>query len=289
MKKETKPKKRRNNWTQWFIWTLQFTLDEYEDKIQFLPEYELFSKPPRIDVVIIKLLEDIVIENTVGKFFNRHNIIEFKGPKDTLNIEAFNKVIGYSFFYISQNNISVKDAAISFVSVKYPKKLISFLKKEKIYEIIPSNESGIYYILPRSKDNAQTPKMQLVVSSELSAQDVLWLEMLRDDLSAQGFNKCLELYENTEKYKEQVEEILRGLLVVNNETLEKEGIMTATEKKFNEIVARWAVRTGAAQTWEQQGKQEGMQQGIQQGMQQIFAFLKSGHTLEEAEKKFSFA
>ena len=281
MKKEAKPKKRRNNWTQWFIWTLQFTLDEYEDKIQFLPEYELFSKPPRIDVVIIKLLEDILIENTVGRFFNRHNIIEFKGPKDTLNIEAFNKVIGYSFFYISQNNISVKDTAISFVSVKYPKKLISFLKKEKIYEIIPSKDSGIYYILPISKDDSQIPKMQLVVSSELSANDVLWLEMLRDDLSAQGFNKCLELYENTEKYKEQVEEILRGLLVVNNETLEKEGIMTATEKKFNEIVARWAERTGAAQNWEQQG--------VKQGMQQLLKFWESGHTLEEAKKKFSFA
>ena len=53
----------------------------------------------------------------------------------------------------------------------------------------------------------------------------------------------------------RIEEILRGLLVVNNETLEKEGIMTAMEKKFNEIFARWAERTGAAQTWEQQGMQ----------------------------------
>jgi len=201
VKKEAKPKRRRNNWTQWFIWTLQFTLDEYEEKIQFLPEYELFSKPPRIDVVIIKLLEDIVIENTVGRFFNRHNIIEFKVPKDTLNIEAFNKVIGYSFFYISQNDATVKDTAISFVSVKYPKKLISGIKKEKIYEIIPSKDSGIYYILPRSKDNAQIPKMQLVVSSQLSADDVLWLEMLRDDLTAQNLDKCLELYENTENTK----------------------------------------------------------------------------------------
>jgi len=163
------------------------------------------------------------------------------------------------------------------VSVKYPKKLISGIKKEKIYEIVPSEDSGIYYILPRSKDNTQIPKMQLVVSSQLSAGDVLWLEMLRDDLTAQNLDKCLELYENTEKYKEQIEEILMGLLVVNNERLEKEGIMTAMEKKFNEIVARWAERTGAAQIWEQRERQR------------IFAFLKSGHTFEEAEKKFTFA
>jgi hypothetical protein len=39
----------------------------------------------------------------------------------------------------------------------------------------------------------------------------------------------------------------------------------------------------------QRSKQEGMQQGMQQGIKQIFAFLESGHTLEEAKQKFSFA
>jgi len=36
-------------------------------------------------------------------------------------------------------------------------------------------------------------------------------------------------------------------------------------------------------------RQEGIQQGMQQGVQQLIKFLKSGHTLEEAEKKFAFA
>ena len=71
--------------------------------------------------------------------------------------------------------------------------------------------------------------------------------------------------------------MLRGLLVVNNEILEKEEIMTTMEKKFNERFARWAERTGVAQTWEQRERQR------------IFAFLESGHTLEEAKKKFTFA
>ena len=36
-------------------------------------------------------------------------------------------------------------------------------------------------------------------------------------------------------------------------------------------------------------RREGVQQGMQQGMQQILAFLSSGHSLEEAKKKFVFA
>jgi len=47
----------------------------------------------------------------------------------------------------------------------------------------------------------------------------------------------------------------------------------------------WAVKSGRAQEWEQ----EGMLRGRQEGMQQIFAFLSNGHSLEEAKKKFAFA
>jgi predicted transposase/invertase (TIGR01784 family) len=36
-------------------------------------------------------------------------------------------------------------------------------------------------------------------------------------------------------------------------------------------------------------KQEGKQEGRQEAMQQLFAFLNSGHSLEEAQKKFAFA
>jgi predicted transposase/invertase (TIGR01784 family) len=45
----------------------------------------------------------------------------------------------------------------------------------------------------------------------------------------------------------------------------------------------WSMTDGA----ERKGIQQGIQQGMQQGMQQFFDFLNSGHSLEEAKKKFS--
>ena len=268
-------KSQLNEWTQWFVWLLMESFKDYEGRIEFTTEYELFSKPPRIDVVIVKLLEDFVIENTVGKFFNRHNIIEFKSPKDTLNIESFKKVIGYSFFYMSQNNIEIEDTAISFVSVRYPKKMIGYLEKRNFYEIIPSQDSGIYYINPKS-NLSPLPKMQLVVSSQLSAEDVQWLELLRDNLTAKNLEKCFDLYEQTEKYREQIEEVLRGLFTANSELLRTEEIMTVAQKRFNENFAYFAERTGMAKTWEQRG--------IQQGVQKLLDLLEKGVSLTEAKR-----
>jgi len=253
-----------NNWTNWFVQIMKYMLGKYDGRIKITSEYPLFSDPPRIDIVIVKLLEDFVIENTVAKFFKMHNVIEFKSPKDTLNIQSFKKVIGYSFFYMSQNKVEVKDTAISFVSVRYPKRLINYLRKEKIYEIIPSQDSGIYYIIPYSKGKSPLPKMQLVVSSELEAKDVQWLEMLRDNLSAENLAKCFELYDNSEEYREQLEEVLKGLLIANEELLDKEGLMTIKEKRFKEKFAVWAEKAGMVQFLEQRAEQRAMRQRAEQ-------------------------
>ncbi|MCL1946933.1 MAG: hypothetical protein FWF51_07275 [Chitinivibrionia bacterium] len=58
--------------------------------------------------------------------------------------------------------------------------------------------------------------------------------------------------------------------------------MTVMEKKFNERFARWAERTGAAQTWEQQGRQEGMQQGMQQVLDVL---LQEGYDVNAIKSK----
>ena len=47
----------------------------------------------------------------------------------------------------------------------------------------------------------------------------------------------------------------------------------------------WSIQDGL----KRKEREIGIQQGMQQGMQQLFAFLNSGHTLEEAKKKFAFA
>jgi len=278
MKKETKP---RNKWTQWFVKIVEFILRDY--KIEIIPEYQLYKEPMRIDIVVIKLLEDVVIKNAVMKFFRKHNVLEFKGPTDILDIEAFDRVLSYFYAYLSKNSVKFDEATITFVTVKRPEKLFEILRNERKYKIVSARSSGIYYI----KSLGSIPLMQLAVNSELSDSDWL-MSSIRDDWTVQEGIEIVKKFEDT-RDNDLLREVMFSLWTANIDIMKEVDEMTIEERKAMKFLDDWAVKSGRAKEWEQQGAQRGMQQGIQEGMQQIFAFLKSGHTLEEAEKKFSFA
>lgn len=56
-------------------------------QVSFDSEYQLTKGPLSIDLLIIKKLTDEVIDNEIGNLFRRHNIVEFKSPEDSLNID----------------------------------------------------------------------------------------------------------------------------------------------------------------------------------------------------------
>ena len=272
-----KPKKPRNQWTLIFLRVMEYLLRDY--KVQIIPEFELYKAPMRIDVLVIKLLEDIVIKNTVMKFFRKHNIIEFKGPTDILNIEAFDRVLSYSYSYLSQNSVNINETAITFVSVKKPENLFEILKNERKYKIVSAKASGIYYIM-----GGTSPAMQLIVNSELSARDADWIKAIRNDWTVEDGIELVKKFESTGEDK-ILREVLYSLCIANNDILEEVEKMTADERKTMKFLSDWSKSSGMAQKW----KQEARQEGRQEGMQQIFAFLSQGHTLEEAKRKFAFA
>ena len=47
--------------------------------------------PLRIDLLIIRKKAGEVIKNEIGTFFLGHNIIEYKSPDDSMNIDTFIK------------------------------------------------------------------------------------------------------------------------------------------------------------------------------------------------------
>ena len=133
----------------------------------------------RIDVLIIKKLTSESIRKNIGRIFREHNLIEYKGPEDYLSIDAFYKVLGYACFYKSDvqyvNTIKVEEITISYVSKKYPRKLIQHLKTVRGYQLIPQG-NGIWYI-----EGGIFP-MQLIVTSRLSKEENFWLKNLTNDL-----------------------------------------------------------------------------------------------------------
>ena len=272
-------KKPRNKWTQWFVKIIEFILRNY--KVEIIPEYQLYKEPMRIDIVVVKLLEDIVINNPVMEFFKKHNIIEFKGPTDILSIEAFDRVLSYFYAYLSKNSINFSDVTITFISVKKPEKLLDILKNERGYKIISSKNRGIYYI----KSSGSTPVMQLVINSQLSVKDGVWLmNSIRDNWTVQDGAAILKKYEDTQDF-DLIREVMHELCTANINIMEEVEEMTVNERKARNFLKGWSIKSGWAQTWKQEGRQEGRQEGVQQ----LFEFLSSGHSLSEAKKKFAFA
>jgi hypothetical protein len=264
---------------------MKYLLRDY--KVEIIPEFQLYKEPMRIDVLIIKLLENVVIKNTVMKFFRKHNIVEFKGPSDILSIKAFDRVLSYFYAYLSQNSLDFTEAAITFVSVKRPEKLLEILKNDRKYKIVSAKAKGIYYIRERDRYSGYVPAMQLVVNSELSAQDAGWIKAIRNDWTVEDGIEIARKFENTNEDKLLIE-VMYSLYSANDEILEEVDKMTTEERKIKKFLRSWSIRSGAAEEWKREGLQEGIREGRREGIQEIFALWNSGYSLEEAKKKLSF-
>lgn len=125
---------------------LEFMANKTE--LDFQREYNLSKKPLQIDLLVVEKLDDVSIENEIGRIFRKYNVIEYKSPEDGLTIDDFFKTFGYAELYISQrktvDQIPINQLTVSVVREGKPEELFRSLNKygfavEKKFE-------GIYYI-----------------------------------------------------------------------------------------------------------------------------------------------
>ncbi len=74
-------------------------LAENREDLVYEKEYNLNTKPLEIDLLVIKKGKDVRIVNEIGRLFRGHNIMEYKSPKDELNIDTFYKAGAYAGLY----------------------------------------------------------------------------------------------------------------------------------------------------------------------------------------------
>ena len=74
------PGPRKTQWHPPFCASMQLELKEYKSILEYLMEYALSTKPLLIDLLVIKKLRGIEIENEIGCRFRSHNVIEYKSP-----------------------------------------------------------------------------------------------------------------------------------------------------------------------------------------------------------------
>ena len=206
-------------WHPAFYAGIQIEFEEEADKLTFMREYPLATKPVLIDVLIIKKDTEEMLKKNIGRIFRKHNIIEYKSPKDTLTIKDFYKVYAYACHYISLadkvNGILAEDLTITFVSSRYPNKMLKHLKTVKGLEV-SKVEKGIYYIL------GDTFPMQFIVTKKLSRDKNLWLRSLTFDLKdhshIEKVSREYRKHRNNELYKSVMNIIIRA----NKEQFEEE-------------------------------------------------------------------
>ncbi len=200
--------KKKIQWHPGFYGGLELTLREYKNSLEFITEHELSKKPIRVDMLIIRKEDNTKIEDKIGAFFRKHNIVEYKSPDDELTIDIFYKVIGYAGVYIGLNGLEcslTKDSdankkveiTISIFRHRKPVKLFADLKNlgakiEKYYD-------GIYYI-----SGIINIPVQLVVIGELPQKEYITLRALSPKLSeAEAVQFVLSSQKYTESYDRQ--------------------------------------------------------------------------------------
>ena len=86
-------------WHPGFVSAMNLELRENRTDLIYEKEYNLNTKPLEIDLLVIKKDGNVQIVNEIGKLFRGHNIMEYKSPKDELNIDTFYKAGAYAGLY----------------------------------------------------------------------------------------------------------------------------------------------------------------------------------------------
>ena len=86
----------------------------------------------RTDAVFLIYLEEIPFTDLLGGRFNKRNVIEYKGPDDSLSIDGISKVLGYAFDYKSGgrtvNEIPFEEMSVFIFCHMYPREAFATLE-----------------------------------------------------------------------------------------------------------------------------------------------------------------
>jgi hypothetical protein len=175
----------RVSWHPAFLDAMRLELDQYRDRLEFSPEYQLTAEPLRIDLLIIKKPKDLVITKNIAAIFRETNIIEYKSPDDYISVEDFYKVYGYACLYISLNKASINDMTITFVENRHPRVLIKHLREERGF-VVEERERGIYTV------RGNGIPIQIIEGRRLPAGENIWLRDLDYGLGVEELVRVTE-------------------------------------------------------------------------------------------------
>lgn len=249
-------------WHPGFAAAMNLELKEYREGLIFEKEYNLNTKPLEIDLLIIKKEASIHIENDIGSFFRGHNILEYKSPEDSLDIDVFYKSEAYAGLYKSYgetiNAVKADDITVTILRDSQPRGLFRNLKEHG--NKISSCYRGIYYI----EGNAAWFPTQIIVTKELDKNMHIWLRALSGRLDKNDVRNLLKkVDEISEKWdKEMARSVLAVSIEANKQAVRElaRGERMLYETLMEILGPQITEKLDEAQ---REGRKEGRKEGIQ--------------------------
>jgi len=231
------------------VQAIQADLIAYRNDLVFTPELPLTTEPLRIDLAIIKKTTDTIIDNSIGRFFRKDNLLEYKSPTDYLSIRDYAQVHAYAYLYATINpEVGLADITLTFIENRFPRKFLHHLANEHACAI--ENPSPGIYLVQR-----KILPIQVVVSRELPEEENIFLRSLTNKLKVKSLETILKAQEKLKQAVrldayfnvvikenptafEEVENMPRRKSPTIEEVLERNGYTQRWEERAREAVVR---------------------------------------------------
>ena len=211
--------KEKIQWHPAFRQAIKAELAEYRDVLEFIEEYPLTTEPLKIDTVIIKKPPEVYIKKNIGRIFKGHNIIEFKSPEDTLDVDSYNKTFAYAHLYASLTSTDINDITVTLVSSSHPRNLLNHLSDDPKLGV-GKPDDGIYYV------NGERMLVQIIETKSLAEEDNLWLRSLRNGLKESTIKRLIV---ESKQYDNEMRAYMYAVLEANEEILRGDVEMSFVE------------------------------------------------------------
>lgn len=206
-------------WHSGFVAAMSLELAENREDLIYEKEYNLNTKPLEIDLLVIKKDKNVRTANEIGWIFRGHNILEYKLPEDSLDIDSFYKVGAYASLYKSYAATSdgrkANDITVSLIRESRSDGLFSYFKNHGIR--IENPYRGIYYVL-----DAVLFPTQIIVAKELDWKNHTWLKALSSKMEKQNMRELLEKIESMRQRfdRELADSVLEVSIKANRKIVE---------------------------------------------------------------------
>ena len=230
-------------------------LAEERASLSYFRDFSLNQQALEIDLLINRRESDQPIRNEIGRLFKKYNIIEYKSPKDELNIDTLYKVGAYTSLYKAYGDTvderRADEITTTLIRKAKPVKLFHYFEEHGIS--LENPFKGIYYV----KSGVLFPT-QIIVTKELNPQEHIWLTALSDGMQKQQLKDLLVKVESfhTKLDRELADAVLGVAIKANWQVAQElrgdgnmcEALMELMEPEINKI--------------KENVREETMQQGI---------------------------